>query len=124
MKQRIAFIITVIVLLGLTSCGDNAYDDAYGEGYDAGYDDGYDFGYETAMNDWYFEGIDSCQGQISNMACDDLYDLDDHVYEMYGVSPDEAMQILENYADGEYFTDGEIERAIVTLFKGEVWIIF
>lgn len=68
------------------------------------YEDGYAAGYD--------EGIEEAKHDIAFYVDDDLFSLACDIEDQYGICPEDAIMMLENYADGEPYTNEEIETAI------------
>jgi uncharacterized protein YpmS len=62
--------------------------------------------------DSYSEGIASAQEQISVLVEFAIEDLEYEIEDIYGVKAEEAIQILENYADNEPVAESELRNAI------------
>ena len=101
MKKRIlSVVLSVVLSLGLFSCGRDDSSKYYGDYYD-GYVDGYN------------DGIASTQEYISDRVLDRFNDID----------VCDAMQTLSNYADGEPISEEELRDAIwlVYAFYHDAW---
>lgn len=111
MKKLIAALaILVSVLCVLSSCRIENYDDGYAEGYDDGYFEGFDFGY--------YEGIAEAQSFIEFVVDDDLSALARNIESEYGLHPEDALQILSNYADvPDEVDETELNQAIWAIYS-------
>lgn len=108
MKKGFAILLVMLILSTVfSSCSSqSAYDEGYADGYDDGYSDGeFDMqlevedsilaGYDTG----YYDGIAEAQHDIAVRVEDDLSSIAWDISDKYGLFPDEALQILSNYAD-------------------------
>ena len=103
-KILLSIILCAFMFVSLSSCERSIYEmekeakreAAYNDGYEAGYDDGY------------HEGISDAQEHLENRIQDISWD----VKEAHGISPEKALQILTNYADGEPVTEAQLHQAI------------
>ena len=79
------------------------------EGYDTGYDDGYYAGYD----DGYAKGIETAQKFLAFVVDDDLSSLAWDIEDEYGLFPEDALQMLSNYADrSNEVSEEELNNAI------------
>ena len=101
-------------LLINSSCGKSNYareqeakrEAIYESGYEAGYDDGY------------FDAMQKAPGRIESRVDDDIWNLCKEIENKYGIHPEEAIQILANYADDpEAINAEELDRAIWVIFR-------
>ncbi len=99
MKKSI-LIITLLAatFLFLSSCQRSIYEMEREAKREAAFNDGYDVGYEEG----YWEGISDAQEHLEDVLQDLLLEIE----------PEEAIQILTNYADGEPITEEELHKAI------------
>lgn len=67
---------------------------------------------EEAMEERYREGITEAQEHIASLVEEEIWHLEFDVEDKYGLYPEEAIRILENYADGEPVSTGELNTAI------------
>lgn len=89
---------------------DTGYEDGISIGKEIGYDEGYDEGY--------FDGMQKAPGKIESRVYDDIWDLCKEIEDKYGIHPEEAIQILANYADDtEAINAEELNRAIWVIFR-------
>jgi len=65
-----------------------------------------------ALQEKYREGISTAQESISSLVEVELWDAENDIEEQYGVTPEDAVRILENYADGEPVSKKEVTAAI------------
>ena len=108
--KAIAIVLCACLCVGLLSgCGiskddsDNARVDEYEEGYSAGYEDG--------IWDGAFEGIKD----FANAVRDRYSDVEHATRNERDLHPEEAIMVLNDYLDGEYVSDSELESAIESL---------
>ena len=76
-----------------------------------GYEEGYYFGYEDGV----YDGIEEARGDLTKEALDKYQELEYQASRKYGLHPDEAIIVLEDYLDGEYVSDYELEMAIKSI---------
>ena len=106
-----------LIVFGLitmvSSCSKPA-DVMKGDSYYRGYDDGY---YEGRC-EGYSEGIEKAKGYIAIAVDDDLDSLAWDIEDEYGLLPEDALQILSNYADrsGEV-SEEELNNAIWAIYR-------
>ena len=78
--------------------------------YDTGYEDGYENGF--------YDGIEEAQQYISIILDDELFMLSLNIEDKYGIYPEEAVQILSNYADVPDEVDiEELNDAIWAIYR-------
>lgn len=92
MKRFIAIIAIFAVSLCLYSCD-------YSSFYDEGYEDGYQDGHFDGEYYGYYEGIERAKEYIAFVVDEDLSSIAYDIEDQYGLHPEEALQILSNYAD-------------------------
>ena len=72
----------------------------------------YSRGYEAGHEEGEWEGINDAQERFEEYAHWELpYDIEDKC----GMNPEEAIRILEHYADGEPVANAELKQAIETM---------
>ena len=110
MKKFIAMIAVItLVLFSLSACELEPYEDDYDEGYSDGWEAGFDEGY--------YEGIAKAQHSIAFYVEDDLFYLERDIERKYGIHPEEAVQILSNFADvPDEVTEEEVYAAIWSIY--------
>ena len=86
--------VLLLALCSLSACSEETYDDGFEDGYDMGYSDA-QFKYE----DDYFEGISRAQNAIEVYLEDDMYHISHDIKDEYGIYPEEAIGILEEFLD-------------------------
>lgn len=111
MKRFITFLASfAIVICSLSSCRIEGYDTGYDDGYDDGYDIGFDYGYA--------KGIAEAQQFLAFIVDDDLRCLGRDLEDQYGIHPEEAVQILSNYADvPDEVSEEELHNAIWAIYR-------
>ena len=67
---------------------------------------------QEQLEEMFDEGIAYAQDSIVNHLDTKLMDLDFEIEEIYGVSPEEALLIMENYLDNEPISEEELANAI------------
>lgn len=105
MKKILASMMIAILFCCLTSCGGRSI---YAMEQDAEVE---------AMEERYREGILKAQEQIASLVEIELWDLEFDIDDDWGISPEEAIQILTNYADGEPISEAELNKAIWAIRK-------
>ena len=75
------------------------------------YDEGYRAGYEDGIWDGAFE----CKKDFANAVRDRYSDVEHATLNGRGLHPEEAIMVLNDYLDGEYVSDDELETAIKTI---------
>ena len=111
MKRLIAVLVLFALSICLLSCSyRGTYDDGYSEGYADGFFEGQINGYD--------EGIAEAQHDIAIRAEDDLWSLAWDIEDKYGIHPEEAVQILSNYADvPDEVDEAELHNAILAIYR-------
>ena len=110
MKKIVLLIAVMLAMCSLSGCRIEGYNHGYDDGYDDGYESGYDIGYE--------EGVTRAQRYISFVLDDDLDSLAYDIEDTYGIHPEEAVQILSNYADvPDEVTEEELLNAIWAIYR-------
>ena len=104
LHKTICVIMCVILAFCLFSCERSKYAMEQDAKYESAYSDGYSVGYDEG----YSEGISDAQEHLENRIQDISWD----VKEAHGISPEKALQILTNYADGEPITEAQLHQAI------------
>ena len=106
MKKFAATLTVLFLVLYLSACNIETYEDGYEDGYANGYTEGY------------YEGIAEALDDISFYVEDDLWSLACDIEDEYGMSPDEAVMILSNYADvPDDVTEEEVNKAIWAIYR-------
>ena len=114
-KPFVILLVFLIILCFLCSCGGkSAYArelEAKEEAiYQRGYDAGYDEGYRAAMS--------KAPDKIDFYVEEDLWELNHDIEDKWGMSPEEAIQIIANYADDpEALEAEELNRAIWAIYR-------
>ena len=93
MKKLLIVALCVLMCFGLASCTREVV-------------------YDTDYSDGYSDGLAEAQNQISVYAEECLWDISYDAKKDYGISPEEALQILANYADGEPVPEENLHKAI------------
>ena len=101
--KKLSFVICAILCLSLSSCERSIYAMEQDAKREAAYNEGYDFGYEEGR----IEGFSDAQFWLE----EDLNDISSDIETKYGISPDEAIEMLTLYADGEYVPRDELRKA-------------
>ena len=105
MKQRILIItILLLLLLCFPSCKKSIHAREEEAKREAAYNDGYEVGYVEG----YVEGKSDAKSNFEDEALRVSWNVEDE----NGMSPDDALQILTNYADGEPITEEKLHQAI------------
>lgn len=83
---------------------DEGYSDGYAWGHEEGYDEGRDEGYNEAMQD--------APERIKDCVESDISDLNFYSLIEWEITPEEAVQVLTNYIDGELVSETDLNNAI------------
>lgn len=67
---------------------------------------------KQALEEQYRKGISVAQEHIDSLVEIEMLDLEFDIEDEWGISPDEAIQILTNYADGDPVSEAELNKAI------------
>lgn len=67
---------------------------------------------KEAMEEKYREGISAAQEEIANLIEIEMWDLDYDIEEKWGMSVEEAIDILTDYAEGTSSSSRQINKAI------------
>lgn len=67
---------------------------------------------KEALEEKYREGISLAQEKIASLVETALWDLEFDIDDTWGMSAEEAIHILTNYADGEPISEAEVTKAI------------
>lgn len=65
-----------------------------------------------SKEDRYREGIAEAQEHIDSLVETELQDLEFDIEDKWGIFPETAIRVLENYADGEPVSNGDLNNAI------------
>lgn len=84
----------------------------YDEGYDYGYTAGYEWGYDEGRDEGYNEAMRDAPEKVKNYVENDVWDLDSDINREWGMYPEDAVQVLTNYLDGEPITEEQLNNAI------------
>lgn len=105
-KRMLSGALCAILIFCLSSCGGKGSSDGefYGD-----YHDGYVDGYS--------DGVAEAQQSISFYVEDDFYEINSNNEKERGLSIEDAVQILRNYADGEPISEAELHNAIWSINK-------
>lgn len=113
-KYLAAIFVTAILIFCLSSCGQSDY----ARDQEAKREAIYESGYEAGFKDGYSEAMQKAPGRIESRVDDDIWDLCCEIENKYGIHPEEAIQILANYADDpEAIETEELNRAIWATFR-------
>lgn len=121
MNRFISVLVIFSFAICLLSCSyRGTYDDGYADGYsnaesemqylmEEEFLDGYDIGYD--------DGIAEAQHDIAFLVEDDLWSIACDIEAEYGLHPEEAVQILSNYADvPDEVDEAELQAAILAIY--------
>ena len=107
MKRFVAILVLLSVTICLCSCD---YRGIYDEAYEDGHFDG--------QCDGYYDGIERAKEYIAFVVDDDLSSLARDLEDQYGIHPEEAVQILSNYADvPDEVSEEELHNAIWAIYR-------
>lgn len=105
MKKRILCVaLCVLLVFGLSSCEISSEEKYYGDYHD-GYVDGYN------------DGVSKAQDSIGGYAEEYFNNINSGNKKDRGITVDDAVQILTNYADGEPISEEELHNAIWSIQK-------
>jgi hypothetical protein len=111
MKRFIAILVLLSVTICLCSCD-------YRGIYDEAYEDGYEDGHYAGQCDGYYDGIERAKEYIAFVVDDDLSSLAWDIEAEYGLHPEDALQILSNYADvPDEVDEEELKDAIWAIYR-------
>lgn len=65
-----------------------------------------------ALEEKYHEGVSNAQEHIASLVDIEMMDLEFDIDDKWGMTAEEAIQILTNYADGEPISEKEVNKAI------------
>lgn len=119
MKRLIGLLtalLCIALVFCLVSCGESEYTREQEAKKEAIYNRGYDAGF--AEGEW--EGIKNAQERFEDFT---RWDLPHDIENERGMSPEEAITILEHYADGEPTTKSELNKAIWTI-REYYWAVY
>lgn len=107
-KKQLFSVLLIIAVLCLCGCAKSYSESeieeirrqAYDEGYDSGYEDGEIDGYHDGLEAGFEDGI-----KVTGESCykyhlidgESITDLRDEVYRKYGLTPDEAFSMVDEY---------------------------
>ncbi len=106
-----ATLMIVAIFLCLFSCERSEYAMEQDAKREAIYNRGYEVGYEAGYENGRCEGFEDAQSFVE----DELFSLEHDIKHNTGISPEQALQILMNYADGEPTSETELKQAILTI---------
>lgn len=112
--KRLSRAIAIILCVGMLSgcaVSQDALDEAWWEGYEEGYDSGYEEGYEYGIDDGVFE----CKKDFAEAVRDRYFDVEHATKNGRDFHPEEAIMVLNDYLDGKYVSDAELESAIESI---------
>ncbi len=100
MKKILAFMMIAVLFCCLASCGGRSI---YAMERDAE---------AEAMEEKYREGVSEAQEQIASLVETEMWDLEFDIGDKWGMTAEEAIQILTTYADGEPVSESKVNKAI------------
>ena len=110
MKRFIATLVLFALSICLLSCSQKRT-------YEDGYEDGYSDGLFEGQIKGYSEGVAEAQRDIALFVEDDLWSIAWDIEDKYGIHPEEAVQILSNYADvPDEVDEAELHNAILAIY--------
>lgn len=80
-------------------------------GYESDYDEGYRAGYDDGLWDGAFE----CKDDFANAFREQYFDVEHSTKNGRDLHPEEAIMVLNDYLDGEYVSDYDLESAIESI---------
>ena len=105
MKKIFSLVLCLCLSASLSACQDD------NQNYVSDYDEGYYAGYEEGLWDGAFE----CKKDFANAVRDKYSDVEHATRNERYFHPEEAIMVLNDYLDGEYVSDRELENAIETI---------
>jgi hypothetical protein len=113
MKLLSRAITIVLCVCLLSGCGisQDELDEARLDEYVDGYDEGYRAGYEDGLWDGAFE----CKKDFANAVRDRYFDMEGASSNGREFHAEEAIMVLNDYLDGEYVSNAELESAIESI---------
>lgn len=114
MKKLIIVLVSLAFVVCLVSCGNiRTYDDGFEDGYDEGY-----FDASIKYEDDYSKGISKAQTAIEIYLEDDMYHISSNIKDKYGIYPEVAIGILEEYLDDpDAISEAELHNAIYAIHR-------
>ena len=110
MKRFITIAASFVLVICLLSC---SYKGTYDDGHEDGFDYGFDCGWYKGYDEGYSEGLAEAQHDIAIRVDDEIWSLAWDIEDEYGLFPEDALQILTNYADvPDEVTREEVNNAI------------
>ena len=111
MRKLLSVLLCLFLCTCLSSCASNDHNSSSVDDYEDGYNYGYDSGYEQGLWDGAFE----CKKDFANAVRDRYSDVEHATLNGRGLHPEEAIMVLNDYLDGEYVSDAELESAIESI---------
>lgn len=105
MRKLFSVVLCFCLCASLSACEtDNGnHKSSYDEGYYAGYEDGL------------WDGAFECKKDFANAVRDKYFDVEHATLNGRDLHPEEAIMVLNDYLDGEYVSDDELETAIKSI---------
>ena len=116
MKKVFAILAAFVILICcLTSCGGRSI---YAMEQEAKEEAIYDRGYEAGYKEGYSAALSEAPERIEFYVDEDIWDLCNDIEDVYGIHPEEAVQILSNYADvPDEVDEAELSKAIWAIYR-------
>lgn len=122
MKQLVRFVAVILSLcfcVSLSACQVDSNQTKYIDDYESGYDAGYEDGYEEGKMD----GARGFRKYMASEVWSRYWAMEGQTSRERGLHPEEAIIVLNDYLDGEYVSDEELNTAIrsITYFYYHAW---
>ena len=111
MRKLLSVLLCLFLCTCLSSCASNDHNSSSVDDYEDGYNYGYDSGYEQGLWDGAFE----CKKDFANAIRDKYFEVEGATSNGRDLHPEEAIMVLNDYLDGEYVSDAELESAIESI---------
>lgn len=108
MRKIFSVVLFLCLFVSLASCQTQEHKAKHLSNYEEGYNYGYDSGYEDGL----WDGISECKDDFAEAVRDRFFDTEVETSRECGLHPEEAIMVLNDYLDGEYVPDYELETAI------------
>ena len=111
MKRLFSMALCLCICLSLSACKAEERNSEYTDDYELGYNYGYDRGYEQGL----WDGVFECEDDFAEAVRDRYFEVEHATLNGRDLHPEEAIMVLNDYLDGEYVSDDELESAIRSL---------
>lgn len=111
MKKLFSVVFCLCICMSLSACKTEERSSEHIDEYESGYDYGYYTGYEQGL----WDGAHECKEDFSDAVREHFFDVEGDTSRECGLHPEEAIMVLNDYLDGEYVSDAELETAIESI---------